>query len=407
VRSRRNGSLLFLDLDNFKNLNDTFGHEQGDLLLQQVANRIVDAVRTSDTVARLGGDEFVILLPELSEHVSEAALQAQFVGEKLLAVLAAPFLLGDRNYDTTASIGIAMFCGNDETPGELLKQADLAMYEAKSAGRNTVRFYNPEMHAIVSARTALEADLRDAVRGLEFDLFYQPQVATNGTMVGVEALLRWPHKTRGMISPKDFIPLAESTGLIEPLGLWVLEKACRQLVRWAQHPETTELSIAVNVSVRQFRHPDFVEQVEDMITQTGANPFRLKLELTESMLVTDIEVTIIKMTALKFRGVSFSLDDFGTGYSSLTYLKRLPFSQLKIDQSFIRDALIDPNDAAIVRTIIALGQSLGLDVIAVGVETDKQRDFLDILGCRFYQGYLFGRPQPIEQLEAVRLERHC
>jgi diguanylate cyclase (GGDEF)-like protein/PAS domain S-box-containing protein len=399
VRNRRNGALLFIDLDNFKSLNDTFGHDRGDLLLQQVACRVVDAVRTSDTVARLGGDEFVVLLPELSERVGEAALQAQSVGDKLLAVLAEPYLLSGRRYDTTASIGIAVFCGELETAGDLLKQADLAMYEAKSAGRNTVRFYNPEMHAIVSARMALEADLRDALRGLEFQLFYQAQVAANGTVVGVEALLRWPHKTRGMIPPSDFIPVAESSGLIEPLGNWVLETACRQLARWAQHPRTADLSMAVNVSVRQLRHPDFVEHVVGVIADTGANPLRLKLELTESMLVTDIEATIVKMVALKAKGVSFSLDDFGSGYSSLMYLKRLPFSQLKIDQSFVRDVLIDPNDAAIARTIIALGRSLGLDVIAEGVETDDQLDFLAIHGCRLYQGYLFGRPLPIEQLD--------
>jgi diguanylate cyclase (GGDEF)-like protein/PAS domain S-box-containing protein len=398
ARSGCYGALLFIDLDNFKQLNDTFGHDRGDLLLQEVARRLTAAVRTSDTVARLGGDEFVIVLPELSERVGEAALQSRLIGEKLLAVVAEPYVLEAQRYDTTASIGIVMFCGIRETIGNLLKEADLAMYEAKAAGRNTLRFYNPEMHAMVSARAAMEADLRDSLRAGHFQLHYQPQATADGAIVGVEALLRWSHKTQGMIAPTEFIPLAEETGLIEPLGRWVLETACRQVAEWAHDPATADLCIAVNVSVRQFRHADFVDQVIAIIEQTGANPQRLKLELTESMLVTDIEATVAKMTALRARGISFSLDDFGTGYSSLVYLKRLPFSQLKIDQSFVRDALSDPNDAAIARTVIALGQSLGLEVIAEGVETVAQRDFLAVHGCRLYQGYLFGRPLPIRHL---------
>ena len=405
ARSRNTGALLFIDLDNFKTINDTLGHDRGDQLLQQVALRLAASVRVSDTVARLGGDEFVVMLLELcDERREEAALQARMVAEKILAALSQPYLIADIEHHSTSSIGITLFNNVHDTVGELLKRADLAMYQAKAAGRNTIRFFDPEMQAALSTRAALEADLRLALGRGELLLHYQPQVDANARMTGVEALLRWQHPRQGLVSPAEFIPLAEDTGLILPIGLWVLETACTQLTAWAARAETAGLMMAVNVSVHQFRHPDFVAQVMAVLAASGADPFRLKLEITESLMVNDMESTIARMTVLKEVGVSFSLDDFGTGYSSLAYLKRLPLDQLKIDQSFVKDVLTDPNDAAIARTIVALAQSLGLDVIAEGVETEAQREFLSRHGCRAYQGYLFSRPLRIEKLEEFMRE---
>ena len=394
ARSGRGGALLFIDLDNFKTLNDTLGHDKGDLLLQQVAQRLCACVRESDTVARLGGDEFVVMLEDLSDNAQDVAVQARVVGEKILAAMGTPFLLAGYEHQSTSSIGVAPFDAQHESVGELLKRADLAMYQSKSAGRNTLRFFDPGMQAVVTARAALEVDLRQALAQGEFLLYYQPQINAQGRITGVEALVRWAHPQRGMVSPAQFIPLAEETGLIIPLGRWVLQSACRLLALWHAQPATAALTLAVNVSPRQFRHPDFVDQVISVLEDTGANPLNLKIELTESLLVDEVEVTVAKMSALKALGVGFALDDFGTGYSSLAYLKRLPLDQLKIDQSFVHDVLSDPNDAVIARTIIALGQSLGLDVIAEGVETEPQRDFLARHGCSAYQGYLFGRPMP-------------
>jgi diguanylate cyclase (GGDEF)-like protein/PAS domain S-box-containing protein len=404
ARSERRGALLFIDLDNFKLLNDTLGHDKGDLLLQQVAQRLTASVREGDSVARLGGDEFVLLLDDLSENPNEAANQAEAVGEKILAALNQPYDLAGHSYHSTPSIGVTLFAGHQSGVDELMKHADLAMYEAKNAGRNTLRFFDPQMQATITARASLEKDLREGVQARQFILYYQPQVDAAERITGTEALVRWQHPQRGLVSPAAFIPLAEETGLILPLGLWVLETACDQLLAWASNAQRAHLSIAVNVSARQFRQPDFVAQVLAVLDRSGANPRQLKLELTESLLLDDLEAIIGKMSALKARGIGFSLDDFGTGYSSLSYLKRLPLDQLKIDQSFVRDLLTDPNDAAIAHTIVALAQSLGLSVIAEGVETAAQKDCLAVQGCLAYQGYLFSRPLPIADFERL-LER--
>jgi diguanylate cyclase (GGDEF)-like protein/PAS domain S-box-containing protein len=398
ARNGRSGALLFLDLDNFKSLNDTLGHDKGDMLLEQVARRLMTRVpRASDTVARHGGDEFVILLEDLSARAAEAAAQAERVAEKLLSAFNSPFELDDHQHHTTPSIGVALFDKHMGNVDEVLKRADLAMYQAKAAGRNTIRFFDLQMQTVINTRVELEADLRHGLRHQEFCLQYQRQADSNGRTIGAEALVRWHHPRGRLVSPALFIPLAEETGLILQMGQWVLETACKQLVVWAGNLETSHLTVAVNVSARQFRQPAFVEQVLEVIGSTGANPKLLKLELTESLLVANVESTVETMYALKEQGIGFALDDFGTGYSSLSYLKRLPLDQLKIDQSFVRDVLTDPNDAAIARTILGLGQTLGLDVIAEGVETESQRDFLSRYGCQTYQGYLFGHPVSAEQ----------
>jgi diguanylate cyclase (GGDEF)-like protein/PAS domain S-box-containing protein len=394
----RNGALLFIDLDNFKNLNDTFGHHQGDLLLQQVAMRLSECIREGDTVARMGGDEFVVMLQGLSDKLTEAAIQTEAVGEKILEALRLPYQLSDLTHHSSASLGIAMFNENYHSVDELQRHADLALYQAKNAGRNTLRFFDPDMQAAMTTRAELEADLRHGLENNEFLLYYQPQVNEVGRLMGVEALVRWQHLQRGMVSPANFIPLAEETGLILPLGQWVLETACRQLKVWAGQAQTAHLTLAVNVSARQFHRESFVQDVLTTLDLTGAPASRLKLELTESLLVQNVEDIIAKMLALKAQGVGFSLDDFGTGYSSLSYLKRLPLDQLKIDQSFLHEALTNPKDAAIVRATVTLGQSLGMMVIAEGVETLAQRDFLASVGCHNYQGYYFGRPVPAPEL---------
>jgi diguanylate cyclase (GGDEF)-like protein/PAS domain S-box-containing protein len=409
ARSEACGALLFIDLDHFKTLNDTLGHDKGDLLLQQVAQRLAASVLESDTVARVGGDEFVVVLGSLHANREEAASQTEAQGEKILHVLGMPYQLGEIEYRSTASIGATVFTGQQASIDELLKQADLAMYKSKERGRNAVCFFDPYMQTVVVERAALEAGLRNAIEQKQFLLHYQAQV-DGACITGVEALVRWQHPQRGMVPPADFIPLAEETGLIIGLGGWVLEAACLQLARWATRPDTADLTMAVNVSVQQFREPDFVDKVLTTIRQTGARADRLKLELTESVLVDNVPDIIQKMSALKAKGVVFSLDDFGIGYSSLSYLKRLPLDQLKIDRSFVRDVLVDPNDAVIARAIVTLAQSLGLGVIAEGVETAAQRDFLAAAGCHAYQGYYFCRPLPIEGFEAFfsRLEsRQC
>ncbi len=395
ARSRRYGALLFIDLDNFKDLNDTLGHDVGDLLLEQVALRLVSCLREGDTAARFGGDEFVVMLEDLSESDADAASQAELVADKILARLNAPYELVGRQHNSSPSIGITLFSGASLGVDELLKRADVAMYQAKAAGRNTLRFFDPQMQATVLARAALDADLRQGLQREELLLHYQPVVDGYNKIVGYEALLRWRHPGRGLVLPGEFISLAEQSGLILPIGQWVLRSACRQLVAWAEQPATRRLSLAVNVSARQFRQADFVSQVQAVLDETGVDPQYLKLELTESVLISDVEDAIRKMGALRERGVRFALDDFGTGYSSLSYLKRLPLDQLKIDQSFVRDVLTDPNDAAIVRTILALAQSMDLLAVAEGVETEGQRQFLLDSGCAVFQGYLFGRPGPL------------
>ena len=394
------GALMFIDLDHFKVLNDTLGHSKGDLLLQKVAFRLSACVRHNDTVARLGGDEFVVMLVDQGENPHAAIDRTRVVGEKILAAFSEPYdLMGHEHY-STCSIGITLFSQQQESIGDLLKQADLAMYSAKAAGRNGLCFFDPKMQAVATANAAINMELRQGLRNEEFLLHYQPQVGSEGNMVGVEALIRWSHPQRGMVSPNEFISQAEESGLILPIGKWVLETACAQLAVWATRPETENLSIAVNVSVRQFRHPEFVDLVMSTIRGMGISAHRLKLELTESLLASNIEITIAKMGILKSAGVTLSIDDFGMGYSALSYLKHLPLDQLKIDRSFIKDLLSDPNDAAIARTIIGLAQSLGLGVMAEGVETQDQRDFLARHGCHCYQGYLFCRPLPIEELES-------
>ncbi len=400
ARSGREAALLFIDLDHFKTLNDTLGHDIGDLLLQQVAQRLSACVREGDTVARLGGDEFVVMLADLSALPVGAGAHAKAVAQKILESLNQPYRLASHEYRSTPSIGVTLFSGHNASIDELLKHADIAMYQAKRAGRNAVRMFDPAMQEAITARAAMELDLRKALLEREFVLYYQPQVDAAGHVIGGEALLRWRHPERGLVSPAEFIPLAEETGLILALGQWVLESACTQLAAWASQSETAHLSLAVNVSGHQFNLPDFVQQVLDVIERTGVAPTQLKLELTESLLLENAEDIIEKMLALKGHGVSFSLDDFGTGYSSLSYLKRLPLDQLKIDRSFVRDILIDPNDAAIARTVVALGQSLGLAVIAEGVETEAQRGFLAANGCLTYQGYLFSPPLPAPEFEA-------
>jgi diguanylate cyclase (GGDEF)-like protein len=405
ARSGRLGALQFIDLDNFKTLNDTQGHDVGDLLLQQVAQRLTGCMRQGDTVARLGGDEFVVMIEELSESREEAAAQAEMIGEKILAAIGTPYRLGGLEYEITPSIGITLYANHAQSTDELLKQADLAMYQSKAAGRNTLRFFDPAMQAVITTRVEMESDIRQSILKGEFALYYQPQVNRDNQTVGAEVLLRWPHPQRGMVPPAAFIPLAEECGLILPLGNWVLETACTQLAQWATDDRFQHLTLAVNVSARQFRQSDFVPYVVDLLAYTGINPRRLKLELTESLLVDDVTETTEKMIALKAHGVGFSLDDFGTGYSSLSYLKRLPLDQLKIDQSFVRDLMTDPNDAAIALAVITLGHSLGLAVIAEGVETQAQREHLHRQGCDAYQGYLLGRPMPLQDFEARMMPR--
>jgi diguanylate cyclase (GGDEF)-like protein/PAS domain S-box-containing protein len=404
-RSGVTGALLFIDLDNFKAVNDTLGHDRGDQLLQQVAQRLRACVYEIDTVARFGGDEFVVLLENLSKDRNEAATQARQICEKILHAFGAPIILDSFVRHTTASIGVTLFDTLECSAGELLKQADLAMYEVKAAGRNGARFFDPEMQTVVTARATLETDLRHALQHDEFLLHYQPQICRDGMVTGAEALIRWQSPARGLVSPAAFIPIAEDTGLILPMGRWVLEQACAQLARWARTPGLSSLSISVNVSARQLRQPGFVEEVREVLAQAGAAPHKLKLEITESLLVDDTETTIDTMRSLKAQGLGFSLDDFGTGYSSLSYLKRLPLDQLKIDQSFVSDVLTDQNDAAIAQTILALGRCLHLNVIAEGVESAEQHEFLMEHGCHAFQGYFFSRPVPVERFEEFVLQR--
>jgi diguanylate cyclase (GGDEF)-like protein/PAS domain S-box-containing protein len=400
TRHARKNALLFVDLDNFKTLNDTQGHSQGDALLVQVALRLKTCSREGDTVAHLGSDEFVVLLEDLSEDNIEAATQAETVGNKILTAFVPEFQLGNGPYHGTPSIGVTLFGGKDLERGEEpLKRAELAMFQAKAAGHNTLRFFDAGMQANVSARAAMEADLREAVHKQQLVLHYQPQVVGTGRITGVEALVRWQHPRRGMVSPAEFIPLAEETGLILPIGQWVLETACAQLAQWATDPGLAHLTMAVNVSARQFKHVNFVDGVLTALAFYGATPKLLKLELTESMLVDDVEAVIAKMGTLKSHGVCFSLDDFGTGYSSLAYLKRLPLDQLKIDQGFVRNIVTDPNDAAIAKMVVVLAESMGLAVIAEGVELQAQADLLAHLDCHAYQGYLFSRPLPVAAFE--------
>lgn len=402
TRVPRKMALLFVDLDNFKLLNDSLGHEAGDRLLQEVALRLAASVRESDTVARLGGDEFVVMLGSLSGTPEDAAAQAKAVAEKISAAIANVCLINHRELHSNSSIGITVFGTPHRNPNEILQQAEIAMYQAKAAGRSSIRFFSPALQAVVNARTNMEKDLRQAIKAEQFVLYYQPQVNAAG-IIGVEALLRWNHPQRGLLLPGEFIPLAEETGLILGLGNWALETACAQIAAWANQRDKAPFAVSVNISALEFRQADFVDRVLAALHRTGANPTTLKLELTESMLVENIEDVIAKMTELRAHGLSFSLDDFGTGYSSLSYLKRLPLDQLKIDRTFVRDILVDVSSGAIAQTIISLSKAMGLSVIAEGVETEGQRDFLKHLGCSSFQGFLYGRPLPLEELERVWL----
>ena len=398
TRLGRCGALLLLDLDNFKDANDTLGPAGGDRLLTQVASRLRGCVRPHDTVARFGGDEFMVLLQGLPADRVDAAVQAEALANAVLATLGQAYSIDDGDVVSTPSIGIVLFSDHQLPAHELVKRADLAMYEAKEAGRNTFCFFDPAMQETALARTRLESDLRQALARHQLVVYYQPLVDRQGRMSGVEALVRWPHPQRGMVSPVEFIPLAERTGLIVTLGRQVLCLACRQLRAWAGDSRRAHLTISINVSAREFRHPQFVSQVLSVVEQEAADPRLLKLEITESLLLHDVQDTIAKMVALRNHGLSLSLDDFGTGYSSLSYLKKLPFDQLKIDQSFVRGVLLDPHDAAVACTIIQLARSFGLTVVAEGVETEGQREYLMANGCELFQGYLFGRPVPVDQL---------
>jgi len=399
ARTARQGALMFIDLDRFKSINDTLGHDKGDMLLQQVAQRLTGCVREGDTVARPGGDEFVVMLAaDLSQAPAEAAAQARIVGEKILTALSQPYDVAGDVYHGSASIGVALFGEHRVPMDELLKRADQAMYQAKAAGRNTLRFFDAAVQQSLQMRSTLEAELRQAVQRGEFLLHYQPGFDRTGRLLGAEALVRWQHPRHGVVLPDDFINVAEETGLIISLGRWVLEAACAQLAAWSTEPEMARLFLSVNISARQLHDQRFVRSVLEAVDRSGADATRLKLELTESMMLEDVGDTIAKLQALKARGVGFSLDDFGTGYASLTYLKRLPLDQLKIDRSFVADMLTSPRDAAIARTVVELGRSLGLTVIAEGVETWAQRDLLAEYGCHVFQGNLFGRPAPVETL---------
>ena len=401
TRTGKQGALLYLDLDHFKTLNDTLGHDMGDVLLQQVAQRLTACVREDDTVARFGGDEFLVLLEDLSPHATEAAEQTQSVGEKILHALNQPYQLASHPVHSASSIGAVLFSGQAQSMEELVKYADLAMYAAKAAGRNAIRFFDPMMQAAVTERATLENDLRTALAEQQFQLYYQIQVGPGGQATGAEVLIRWQHPVHGLVEPFDFIPLAEETGLILPIGLWVLQTACTQLRLWQDVPGKADLHLAVNVSARQFRQPDFMDQVCAVLEQTGARPERLKLELTESLALDNVGETISKMNALRALGLRFSMDDFGTGQSSLSYLTRLPLDQMKIDQSFVRNIGLQHSDAQIVQTIIGMAHSLGIDVIAEGVETELQRAFLEQHGCTLFQGYLLSRPVPLEEFERL------
>ncbi|WP_374040148.1 EAL domain-containing protein [Massilia sp. IC2-477] len=389
ARSRKHGALMFCDLDNFKYLNDSQGHAAGDMLLQAVARRLEHCVREADMVARLGGDEFVILIQPVEDTREGAAAQAETVATKVVAAMAAPFQLAEMNYSVSVSVGVATMCGVVDTVESILRQADAAMYQAKACGRNTYRFHDPAVQAAWSARAELEGAMRRALRDNEFVLHYQPQLDRSSRVIGAEALLRWRLPDGRLLYPAEFIHAAEESGLIIDIGRWVLRTACAELARWQRWPDMAGLTLSVNVSASQFIEPDFVPMLQGVFEETGVQPSSLKLELTESLVVSDFTQTARTMAMLKQRGISFSLDDFGTGYSSLAYLRKLPLDQLKIDQSFMRDVLTDQNDASIVRSIIALGDSLGLQVIAEGVETPGQRQFLSDAGCFIYQGFLY------------------
>lgn len=400
-RAQKYGAVIFIDLDNFKTLNDSRGHDFGDLLLIEVSRRLRACVRGEDTISRLSGDEFVIILEDLDANVEQSVIEARVVGEKILDAIHQPYQLKEIEYHNTCSIGISLFIGSRISVDELLKRSDTAMYQAKAAGRNALKFYDPQMQEALEKRIELEAELRVALLKQQFVLHYQPQVNSSRRVFGAEVLLRWNSPQHGLLSPTQFIAIAEESGLIIAIGHWVLFNACLQLKAWENNEHASDFQLAVNVSARQFRQPGFVEEINHILAQTGAKPELLKLELTESVVLDNIEDAIQKMEELRKIGVRFSMDDFGTGYSSLAYLKQLPLTQVKIDQSFVRDIATDANDAAIVQTIIAISRTLGLSVIAEGVETEAQFEMLWQYGCLQFQGYLFGKPMVLGELEKI------
>ena len=401
ARSGRHGAIMFIDLDNFKVINDTKGHDCGDLLLVEIARRLQSCVREGDTVARLGGDEFVVMLEDLGSQAEHAAVQAEEVGEKIRAAIDRPCLVKEHEFHSTASVGISLFIGRETTAEALLKYADIAMYQAKGAGRNIVRFFDPDVQIVLEAHTTMESDLRRALIERQFSLYYQAQVGDAGRILGAEALVRWIHPQRGIIPPAQFIPIAEESSLIVDIGHWVLETACRQLALWGNDEKKCNLELAVNVSARQFKSRDFVDKVAAVIKEQRVNPSLLKLELTESVVLENVADVVAKMHALKALGVKLSMDDFGTGYSSLSCLKQLPFDQIKIDRSFVRDIVTDPDDAVMVQSIIDMAHNFSLNVVAEGVEIEAQLAFLKLHGCMVYQGFLFSKPVPVEEFEAL------
>jgi diguanylate cyclase (GGDEF)-like protein len=404
TRSRLHGAVLMIDLDNFKRINDTRGHDVGDRLLAEIALRIQTCVRQADTVSRLGGDEFVVLLVELSLDEEQAALLAERIGEKILASISQPCTLGNKLHRSSASMGLCLFQGQDVSMDDLFKRADTSMYQAKNSGRNAMRFFDPQIQASLEARITLESELHEALPNQQLRLYYQIQMDNALGVLGAEVLLRWEHPKHGLVGPDQFIPIAEESGLILPIGEWVLQTACEQLRVWATSPQTEGFLLSINVSARQFRQPDFVEMVNRVLVSTGANPQRIKLELTESLVLHDIVDTVEKMKVLNRQGIHFSMDDFGTGYSSLAHLTTLPIQQLKIDRSFVRNITHNHNDAVIVQTIIGMAGNLGVAVIAEGVETEEQRACLERFGCPTFQGYLYGRPMPLREFEMLAMQ---
>jgi diguanylate cyclase (GGDEF)-like protein len=404
TRNHLYGAVLMIDLDNFKSINDTRGHDVGDHLLIEVALRIQSCVRQADTVARLGGDEFIILLVDLSADEAQAAVQAEAVGEKILTTINQQCMLVNQPHQPSASMGVCLFLGQNATIEDLQKRADISMYQAKSGGRNTLRFYDPQVQASLEKHIALETELRGAVSGNQLTLHYQIQVDNAHGVLGAEVLLRWERPGHGLVYPDQFIAIAEESGLILPMGEWVLRTACEQLKAWEADPVAEDFLLSVNVSARQFRQPDFVARVCQILAETGVNPAKLKLELTESLVLHNVADTIYKMKALNLHGIHFSMDDFGTGYSSLAHLTALPIQQLKIDRSFVRNIASNHNDAVIVQTIIGMAHNLGVAVIAEGVESEEQRACLERFGCPTYQGYLYGKPMPLIEFEELALQ---
>ncbi|MGZ5000380.1 MAG: putative bifunctional diguanylate cyclase/phosphodiesterase [Methylomonas sp.] len=406
ARNHQFGAILFMDLDQFKTLNDTQGHDMGDLLLIEVAKRLSASVREIDTVARLGGDEFVLLLEQLGDNLEQSASRAQIIGEKILASIRQPYLLKQYEYRTTASIGISLFYNSDINVDTLFKHADSAMYEAKNSGRDTMRFFDPAMQIILETRIALEIDLKQALDQEQLKLYYQAQTDAHFHIIGAEVLLRWEHPGKGLILPHQFVPLAEDTAQMIPIGLWILESACRQIQEWESRSMLSpSFRLAINISACHFRHPQFVQQVTQILASTKTDPRRLKLELNEKVFIHNLDDTVQKMVQLKKQGMAFSIDDFGTGYSSLSFLKQLPLDQLKIDRGLINEIGRSANADAFIQTIIGMSHTLGLEVIAEGVENENQIEYLTQFGCRTFQGFLFSRPIPASDFGALLMDK--